>query len=228
VADRAGERQFMTLWLAGSLSADEQIVADFRGFAGPSRWLDLGPTLLLSMLSGVGTWNAWHDFYGSATGRPNLAAAVLVPAAAFGLSLGSIALRKIIYVAVTERQIIVVRMRARSRPARVLLAAPIGALRLTTTNRLGDRTVTCAEANGGALMIDGKQRARLRLRAVGRRSRFDGVLSAIRAQGGSVDLPPLPSVPALLAGGRPSPRAKAVRLGEFDPWRGRARREASR
>ncbi len=191
---RAGDRAFMTLWLADSLTADEQIIAELRGLTGPSRVWDLGAIILLSVPSEV---SAWHDlFYGAAPGRPDLAMLALLPAAAGAATFASAVLRKTVYVAVTERQVIVVRMRNRSTPDRVLLAAPIGALRLTTTSRLGRRAVTCTAADGGALLIGGKYRKRLRLTAIDRRPRFGEALSAIRAQGGSVDLPPLPPVPA--------------------------------
>jgi hypothetical protein len=61
-----GDREFMAHWLAGSLNADEHIVADFRGFTGPSRWWDLSPALLMSMVTGV---NAWHEYYAPSAGR---------------------------------------------------------------------------------------------------------------------------------------------------------------
>jgi hypothetical protein len=203
--DVVADREFMTQWLAGSLTAGEHIVADFRGFTGPGRCWDLGPTLFLSMLSGI---NAWHEYYAPSVGRPYLATVVLVPAAAGALTFGSIALRKSICVVVTSRQIIVVQMRGRSRPHHILIAAPIAALRLTTTNRLGQRAMTCAAADGRPLPVGGRDRARLRLRAMGRRSRFEDARDAIRAQGGSVDLPPLPAMPVLLAGRRPWPPAR--------------------
>jgi hypothetical protein len=190
----AREREFMTQWLAGSLSADEHIIADLRGIAGPGRRFDLGTVALLALPD---VFAAWHDyFYGTAGGRPGLAVIILLPAAAGAITFASAALRKIIYVAVTERQVIFVKMRKRSTPDRVLLAAPIIALRLKTTDRLGQRTVICTAADGGALLIDGKCRRRLRLAAMGRRPGFGEALNAIRAQGGLVDLSALP-VPAL-------------------------------
>ncbi len=194
------DRGFMAQWLATSLETDEHIIAGFRGFTGPSRLWDLGFGIPLSALTGI---SVWHDyFYGAPRAEPDIAAAVLLPVVAFAVIVASAALRKSIYVAVTDRQIIVVQMSGRSRPHHLLFAAPIGSLRLTTTDLLGQRSITCAAADGGALLIGGTY-VRLRLRAVGRRARFDGALAAFRAQGGSVDLRPLPPVPARLSGRRP-------------------------
>lgn len=54
--------------------------------------------------------------------------------------------------------------------------------------------MTLAAADGGRLLVRGKYRARLRVRAISSRSGFSEAIDAVRAQGGSVDLPSLPPV----------------------------------
>jgi hypothetical protein len=192
VADRAAqERAFMALWLAGSLAADEHITADLRGYTGPNLRWDLG-MLLLTVPGAVA---AWQNFFGPGQAPPDVGLAMLPLALATAWTFASAAIRKIIYVAVTDRQVMVVQMHGHCRPTRVLTAAPIGGLRLTTTDRLRLRTVTWTAADGGPLLAGGKQRRRLRFTVRGRQSRLDDALGAVRAQGGLVDLPAFPQVP---------------------------------
>jgi hypothetical protein len=192
VADRGADRAFMTAWLAGPLTGGDRIVADVRGYTGPSLRWDLA---LAAPLALAGALEALRNLFGGAPSDKPALAAVLLLLAGSVWSTCSVALHRPVYVAVTERQVIVVRMRRQSEPVRILLAAPLGALRLTTTDRLAQRSVTCAAADGGALLIGGKPRTRLRVKVHGRRARFEDVLSAILAQGGAVNPPALPAVP---------------------------------
>lgn len=190
--DNAGEREFLTHWLAGSLGADEHIIAAFRGYTGPSARWDLAAATLVPALTVAA---AWHDLFGGPVSvRPDLAIAMLLSLAPIAGATASIVWRKPVYVAVTEWQIIVVRQRGAEKQARLLAAAPIAALQLTTNRRLARRTMTLAATDGG-LLARGRYRARLRITAICRWSRFDEAIDAIRALGGSVDLPPLPAIP---------------------------------
>jgi len=175
----------MTLWLAGTLGPDEHILADANGFTGPGRLWDhtLGLIALAGMVLG------WQDFFSAHVrfGRAaNLAEAGLYLAGAAG-GLLLLATRAHVYVAITERQLICVRVRGRFSPAGIMCTAPIGSLSLMTKRRPGLNMISVPAPDSK------RGETRLRLRAG--RARREELLAAIQAGGGTVDLPPVSGSP---------------------------------
>jgi hypothetical protein len=179
VAGREGDRPFMTAWLAGSLTGGDGIVADFRGFTGPGlRWerAAQGGIALAGLVTAI---EAGRDFFGPGSGSPGVAGLMLPLLAGAALSVASPLLRKPVYVAVTERQLIVVQMHRRWPPDLVLASSPFGALQVAATDLAGRRTLTVTAAGGSA-------RTPLRVTALGRRGRFDVAVAALIARGGQL------------------------------------------
>jgi hypothetical protein len=205
VANRAGERAFMTHWLASSLTGGDQIVADLRAITGPGLRWDLLIQPVLGIAAVIGAVSAWRDLVSGPGSESHLAlAATMIPLlAGTGWSAVTALTRRPVYVAVTERQIIVVQMRSRRKPVRVLVAAPIGGLHLTATSRLGRRSLTVTDADGRVLPLAGRGRGALRMSAIGRRPRFDDAIAAAVARGGLVNLPVIPAAIELTTAGTP-------------------------
>jgi hypothetical protein len=196
VANPERDRAFMAMWLGGELASGDRIVADLDGFIGPSvRW-----DWLQVPIVAAAAFDGWHDdFYGPLLSDSAQGLIALLGVACSVLSATLALTRKRVYLAVTDRQIVAVQIRTRTHPVRVLFSRPICSVQLTTRDGLLTRAIVWTSADGYAISVAGEDRARVRLTSRGRRARFDGVLTAVRAQGGSVDLPPPPTV-AMLKG----------------------------
>ncbi len=194
MANPERDRAFMAMWLGGELASGDRIVADLYGFTGPSlRWDCLQAPIVAAAAIG-----GWHDlFYGPLLSGSAQGLIALLGVACSVLS-GTLAhARKRVYLAVTDRQVVAVQMRTRKHPVRLLFSRPICSVQLTTRDGLLVRTIIWSSADGSTISVAGKDGARVRLTTRGRRARFDDVLAAVRAQGGAVDLPPLPTVAML-------------------------------
>lgn len=187
-ADR--ERADMELWLASTLASGERVAADIRAVAGPSERWDWLPLPIVAVTS----VEAWRDFWGGPLlSHSVLAALALLSVAASVFSMALARTRRPVYLAVTEHRVVAVQMRRRDHPVRVLFSVPIGSVRLTTGTGVLHRTITCATADGSAICAGRKDRAKVLLTVRGRRRPLDDLLTAFRAQGGAVDLPPMPA-----------------------------------
>jgi len=178
---REGRQAFLAIWLADTLEPGDKVVASVQGFVS-----QLGALGVVSGAVGLaGIYPGWLD-WASRSGRVVHALVALLVAAASTWSLAELRLRKALSVVVTERQLTLVQLNLRHEPIRVLAALPISAASLTT----GRRSLTITTADGSPLQIRGKARARLKLRVIDRRTQLEGVVAAVAASGGMVNLPP--------------------------------------
>lgn len=189
MVDPDRERAFMALWLADKLAPGEGVTAGMHAWSGPSlRW----DWLPLSAMPTEGILVGW--LYNGPISHQADGVIMLITActaAASGLLMRA---RKLVYLAVTERQLIAVQLRRREQPVRVLFSLPISAVHLATTDGMLVRGILVTATDCSMITIGGKNRARVRLSTRGRRRQFDDLLTAVGAQGGAVDLPRLPAI----------------------------------
>jgi hypothetical protein len=148
----------------------DQIIAGTWAMAGPGPWLDmLGVVPFIAFAAaGFTTGASPSPLWGGVT--PSL-----VP-------LVSLARRRPVFVAVTERQLICYRLsRMTNEPVRLMFCAPLLAVRVTSLGRSAPRSTSIRYDGPGA------ERRSLRLNVTGRwRQDLDEVLAALHARGASV------------------------------------------
>jgi hypothetical protein len=189
---RAARQAFLATWLADMLEPGDCLVALVEGFVRPPRAREIvsGAVVL------AGIYPGWLD-WASHSGRAVHGLIALLFGATGTWSLVELLLRKLLCVAVTERQLALVQMNLSRQPVRVLATVPIGAASLTT----GRRSLTVAAVDGSRLQIGRKARARLKIRVTDRQARLDAVAAAVAAGGGMVNLPPVPGTDPLSPSG---------------------------
>lgn len=150
----------------------DQIIAGTWAQTGPALWLEmLGGIPFVLMVAGITT---------SATFQP------FAPLFSVVLPLVLVFVRKPVFVAVTQRQLICYRLgRMDNAPGRLLFCAPVSATRVTYLGSSGPRWKAIRYEGPGA---EGRS---LRLNVGGRwRQDLDEVLAVLPAHGGSVESPP--------------------------------------
>jgi hypothetical protein len=189
---RAARQAFLASWLADTLEPGDRLVASVEGYIRQRRTREIvsGAVVL------AGIYPGWLD-WASHSGRAVHGLSALLIAATAIWSLVEVLIRKPLYVAVTERQLTLVRMNLSRQPVSVLATMPIGAASLTT----GRRSLSVAAVDGTPLQIGRKARGRLKLRVTDRQARLDAVVAVVAASGGMVNLPPVPSTGLLSAAG---------------------------
>jgi hypothetical protein len=180
---RAARQAFLATWLADTLEPGDRLVTSVEGFVSQRRTHVMVSGAV--MLAGI--YPGWLD-WASHSGRAVHALIALLVAAAGVWSLVEILIRKPLYVAVTERQLMLVEMNLSRQPVRVLATVPIGAASLTTKRR----SLNVAAVDGSPLQIGRKARTRLKIRVTDRQARLDAVAAALAAGGGMVNLPSAP------------------------------------
>lgn len=189
---RMARQAFLAAWLADTLEPGDRFVASVEGFIRQRR----AHVVVSGAVVFAGIYPGWLD-WASHSGRAVHALVALLIAAAGVWSLVEILIRKSLYVAVTERQLMLVEMNLSRQPVRVLATLPIGAASLTAERR----SLTVAAVDGSPLQIGRKARARLKIRVTDRQARLDAVAVALAAGGGMVNLPPVPGTRPLSASG---------------------------
>jgi hypothetical protein len=180
---RAATQAFLGAWLADTLELGDRLVASVEGIARQHRayMIVSGAVVLAGIDPG---WLDWARH----TSRAVHALSALLIAATGGWPLVEIRIRRPLYVAVTERQLMLVQMNLSREPTRVLAKVPIAAVLVTT----GRRSLTVAAVDGSPLQIGRKARACLKIRVTDRQARLDELATALAAGGAMVNLPLVP------------------------------------
>jgi hypothetical protein len=189
---RAARQAFLASWLADTLEPGDRLVASVEGYIrqGRAREIVSGAVVLAGIDPG---WLDWARH----SGRAVHGLIALLIAATGIWSLVELLIRKPLYVAVTERQLMLVQMNLSRQPVRVLAKLPIGAASVTT----GRRSLSVAAVDSSPLQAGRKARARLKVRVTDRRTRLDAVAAVVAVGGGMVNLPPVPGTGQLSASG---------------------------
>jgi hypothetical protein len=189
---RAARQAFLGAWLADTLELGDRLVASVEGIIGQRR-----AHMIVSgavVLGGIDP--GWLD-WASHSGRAVHGLTALLIAATGGWPLVEILIRKPLYVAVTERRLMLVQMNLSREPTRVLATVAIGTVLVTT----GRRSLTVAAVDGSPLQIGRKARARLKIRITDRQARLEELATALAAGGAMVNLPLVPGTGRLSVSG---------------------------
>ncbi len=127
---RAARQAFLGAWLADTLELGDRLVASVEGTTGQRR-----AHIVVSgavVLAGIDP--GWLD-WASHSGRAVHGITALLIAATGGWPLVETRIRKPLYVAVTERQLMLVQMNLSREPTRVLATVPSAAVLVTTSRR---------------------------------------------------------------------------------------------
>jgi hypothetical protein len=177
------KRRFMALWLADGMEPGDRLVTGAEGIVGRPRAFEIAKAIAaIAGLSGI--YPGWFG-WASHTSRLACFAAFVLFEGTVALSLADTFTLRRVYVAVTERRVVVVALDRHRHPVKVAASLPIDATWLDT----GRRSLTFRAADGSPLLVRGKARPRLRLTISNWRGQLDDTAAAVAARGGMVNVP---------------------------------------